>query len=65
MLVDLPNEKERERMSQSFCPCLVTDTDICPEILRLHLRDEKLNEDVNLWNIARKTPYFSGSDLKS
>jgi ATP-dependent Zn protease len=34
------------------------------EILLLHLRDEQLGEDVDLHNIARKTNYYSGSDLK-
>ena len=34
------------------------------EILRLHLRDEQLGEDVDLRNIASKTDYYSGSDLK-
>ncbi len=34
------------------------------EILRLHLRDEQLGEDVDLHNIASKTDYYSGSDLK-
>ena len=34
------------------------------EILRLHLRDEQLGEDVDLHNIASRTEYYSGSDLK-
>ena len=34
------------------------------EILRLHLRDEQLGEDVDLHDIASKTNYYSGSDLK-
>jgi hypothetical protein len=34
------------------------------EILRLNLRDEQLGEDVDLHNIASKTDYYSGSDLK-
>jgi len=35
------------------------------QILRLHLRDEKLDGDVNLGDIVRNTPYYSGSDLKN
>jgi SpoVK/Ycf46/Vps4 family AAA+-type ATPase len=34
------------------------------EILLLHLRDEQLGEDVDLHDIASKTNYYSGSDLK-
>jgi len=34
------------------------------EILRLHLRDEHISEDVDLRNIASKTHYYSGSDVK-
>ena len=34
------------------------------EILRLHLRDEQLGEDVDLHDIASKTNHYSGSDLK-
>lgn len=35
------------------------------EILKIHLRDEKLAEDVSLPDIAAKTPFYSGSDLKN
>ena len=41
----------------------VTNTSL--EILRVHLRDEQLSDDVNLHNIARETHHYSGSDLKS
>jgi hypothetical protein len=41
----------------------VTNTSL--EILRVHLRDEKLGDDVDLHNIARETHHYSGSDLKS
>ena len=34
------------------------------EILRLHLRDEQLGEDVDLHDIASKTNHYSSSDLK-
>ena len=35
------------------------------EILKIHLREEQLAEDVNLSDIASKTPFYSGSDLKN
>lgn len=35
------------------------------EILKIHLRGEVLAEDVNLANMASKTPFYSGSDLKN
>ncbi|OAL29174.1 hypothetical protein AYO20_09227 [Fonsecaea nubica] len=35
------------------------------EILKIHLRNEKLGEDVNLQDLAKKTPFYSGSDLKN
>ena len=35
------------------------------EILRIHLRDEILAEDVSLTKMAAKTPFYSGSDLKN
>lgn len=35
------------------------------EILRIHLRDEVLAEDVSLADLAAKTPFYSGSDLKN
>ncbi|KIM76317.1 hypothetical protein PILCRDRAFT_12910 [Piloderma croceum F 1598] len=50
LMVTLPDEDGRECTS---------------EILRLHLRDEQLGEDVDLHNIASKTDYYSGSDLKA
>jgi hypothetical protein len=58
------------KKNESVCPILSVIlsqlvTNISPEILRIHLRDEKLSEDVNLRNIASKTSYYSGSDLKS
>ena len=34
------------------------------EILKIHLRDERLGEDVDLTALGVKTEYFSGSDLK-
>jgi SpoVK/Ycf46/Vps4 family AAA+-type ATPase len=34
-------------------------------ILRIHLKDEILGPDVNLTALARSTPLFTGSDLKS
>nr|WP_227498712.1 ATP-dependent zinc metalloprotease FtsH [Synechococcus sp. PCC 7336] len=33
------------------------------EILKVHARDKKLSDDVNLENIARRTPGFAGADL--
>ncbi|RMD40500.1 hypothetical protein DV735_g4618, partial [Chaetothyriales sp. CBS 134920] len=35
------------------------------EILKIHLRHEKLAEDVQLDQLAKKTPFYSGSDLKN
>jgi SpoVK/Ycf46/Vps4 family AAA+-type ATPase len=35
------------------------------EILKIHLRDEQLAPDVDLAGLAKKTPYYSGSDLKN
>lgn len=35
------------------------------EILKIHLRDEQLAEDVDLSDLAKKTPFYSGSDLKN
>ncbi|EXJ65696.1 uncharacterized protein A1O5_11223 [Cladophialophora psammophila CBS 110553] len=35
------------------------------EILKIHLRNEKLGDDVNLQDLAKKTPFYSGSDLKN
>jgi SpoVK/Ycf46/Vps4 family AAA+-type ATPase len=35
------------------------------EILKIHLRGEVLAEDVSLPDIAAKTPFYSGSDLKN
>jgi len=41
------------------------DEDGREQILRLHLRDEQLGEDMDLRNIASKTHYYSGSDLNA
>ena len=35
------------------------------DILKIHLRDELLAEDVSLADLATKTPFYSGSDLKN
>lgn len=35
------------------------------EILRVHLKEEKLANDVNLSKLASRTPQFTGSDLKT
>ena len=35
------------------------------EILKIHLRNEQLAEDVDLADLAKKTPFYSGSDLKN
>ncbi|KAJ1558034.1 hypothetical protein HK405_014551, partial [Cladochytrium tenue] len=35
------------------------------KILEAHLRDENLAPDVSLEGLARRTPFFSGSDLKN
>ncbi|RMZ90614.1 hypothetical protein DV736_g2176, partial [Chaetothyriales sp. CBS 134916] len=35
------------------------------EILKIHLRHEKLAADVQLDQLAKKTPFYSGSDLKN
>ena len=44
---------------------LKTVTNAFAEILRIHLRDEQLDGGVDLHSIARRTRYYSGSDLKS
>jgi len=62
-MVALPNEHERERTSGFFRLVIFLMVTLA-EILRLHLRDEQLGEDVDLRNIASKTDYYSGSDLK-
>lgn len=35
------------------------------EILKIHLKSEKLAEDVDLAALAKQTPFYSGSDLKN
>lgn len=35
------------------------------EILKIHLRHESLSEEVDLPDLAKKTPFYSGSDLKN
>ncbi|KIX06356.1 uncharacterized protein Z518_04332 [Rhinocladiella mackenziei CBS 650.93] len=35
------------------------------EILKIHLRHERLADDVDLALLAKKTPFYSGSDLKN
>lgn len=35
------------------------------EILKIHLKDEILAEEVDLESIAKQTPFYSGSDLKN
>lgn len=35
------------------------------EILKIHLRHEVLAEDVKLKDLAKRTPFYSGSDLKN
>jgi SpoVK/Ycf46/Vps4 family AAA+-type ATPase len=34
-------------------------------ILKIHLQDERLDSSVDLEDIAKKTPFYSGSDLKN
>lgn len=34
-------------------------------ILKIHLRGEQLDESVNLDTVAKRTPFYSGSDLKN
>ena len=35
------------------------------EILRIHLKGEKLDDSVDLQALAKRTPFYSGSDLKN
>ncbi|KAH7075532.1 hypothetical protein BKA63DRAFT_299337 [Paraphoma chrysanthemicola] len=35
------------------------------EILRIHLKGEQLDESVDLDDLAKRTPFYSGSDLKN
>ncbi|RKP08757.1 P-loop containing nucleoside triphosphate hydrolase protein, partial [Thamnocephalis sphaerospora] len=46
-LVDLPSEKDRQR------------------ILELHLRREQLDDTITTQELAKRTPLYSGSDLKN
>ncbi|QVM05668.1 hypothetical protein D8B26_000374 [Coccidioides posadasii str. Silveira] len=35
------------------------------EILKIHLKDEAVDKSVDLTDLARRTPFYSGSDLKN
>lgn len=35
------------------------------EILRIHLRGEQLDESIDLEDLSKRTPFYSGSDLKN
>ena len=47
LLVDLPQEKDREA------------------ILKIHLKEEMLDPEVSISQLASQTPFYSGSDLKN
>lgn len=63
MLVDLPGEAERE---SPYCHPIVFHSShhIPTEILRIYLRSETCSKDVHVPEIANRTEYYSGSDLK-
>ena len=52
------------RLPRRLLVDLPTETDRL-EILKIHLRNETLAEEVNLPDLAKKTPFYSGSDLKN
>jgi SpoVK/Ycf46/Vps4 family AAA+-type ATPase len=52
------------RLPRRLLVDLPTQTDR-KEILRIHLAGEQLDESVNLDDLAKRTPFYSGSDLKN
>ncbi|KAH7398865.1 hypothetical protein DE146DRAFT_718899 [Phaeosphaeria sp. MPI-PUGE-AT-0046c] len=52
------------RLPRRLLVDLPTETDR-KEILRIHLNGEQLDETVNLDDLAKRTPFYSGSDLKN
>ena len=52
------------RLPRRLLVDLPTQTDR-KEILRIHLNGEQLDESVDLDNLAKRTPFYSGSDLKN
>lgn len=52
------------RLPRRLLVDLPTETDRL-EILKIHLRNENLAEDVDLPTLAKDTPFYSGSDLKN
>ena len=73
LMIDLPGPKEREGESQSTLSLfrlppietlLTNDAPSSSAILRILLRTETLASDVDLKQLAKDTPSYSGSDLK-
>jgi SpoVK/Ycf46/Vps4 family AAA+-type ATPase len=52
------------RLPRRLLVDLPTQTDR-KEIIRIHLKGEQLDESVDLEDIAKRTPFYSGSDLKN
>jgi SpoVK/Ycf46/Vps4 family AAA+-type ATPase len=52
------------RLPRRLLVDLPTQTDR-KEIVRIHLKGEQLDESVDLEDIAKRTPFYSGSDLKN
>jgi SpoVK/Ycf46/Vps4 family AAA+-type ATPase len=52
------------RLPRRLLVDLPTQTDR-KEILRIHLKGEQLDESVDLEDISKRTPFYSGSDLKN
>jgi SpoVK/Ycf46/Vps4 family AAA+-type ATPase len=52
------------RLPRRLLVDLPTQTDR-KEILRIHLRGEQLDASVDLEDLAKRTPFYSGSDLKN
>jgi SpoVK/Ycf46/Vps4 family AAA+-type ATPase len=58
------DEAVLRRLPRRLLVDLPTESDRL-EILKIHLRDEQLAEDVDLSDLGKKTPFYSGSDLKN
>jgi len=68
LLVDLPGELEREgKYIIQFCHHTYSKVNVnlvCSEILKILLREEKLDADIDNRQLAKQTEGYSGSDLK-
>lgn len=63
-MIDLPGPLERESMFKfQSRPHVTLDPLLFAGIIKVHLRGETL-KDVDIGDIARRTEFYSGSDLK-